>query len=171
MLGAIQLGDLEQTILSTSKACIFTHPFECASCGALLVLLGIIMNNSLSAYWQVLIKKSGRTIEHLAPNSDVVNLKCFSFEVAFIYPFIKKQLIRTLRTPSEWRSFPSCLVILYQPFIGKKGTCRVPLLDSKLVRLRYTVLPHLKSSGPSSSLTALRMLKPVLWTLNPVEPQ
>ena len=39
------------------------------------------MNNSLSARRQVLIKKSGRIIEHLAPNSEVVNLKCFSIEV------------------------------------------------------------------------------------------
>ena len=45
-------------------------------------------NNSLSAHRQVLIKKSGRTIERLAPNSEVVNLKCFSIEVAFTYPFI-----------------------------------------------------------------------------------
>ena len=40
------------------------------------------MNNSLSAHRQVLIKKSGRTIERLAPNSEVVNLKCFSIQVA-----------------------------------------------------------------------------------------
>ena len=46
------------------------------------------MNNSLSARQQILIKKSGRTIERLAPNSEVVNLKGFSIEVAFIYPFI-----------------------------------------------------------------------------------
>ena len=46
------------------------------------------MNNSLSAHRQVLIKKSGRTIERLTPNSEVVNLKCFSIHVAFIYPFI-----------------------------------------------------------------------------------
>ena len=36
------------------------------------------MNNLLSAHRQVLIKKSGRTIERLAPNSEVVKLKCFS---------------------------------------------------------------------------------------------
>ena len=46
------------------------------------------MNNSLSAHRQVLIEKSGRTIERPVPNSEVVNLKCFSIEVAFIYPFI-----------------------------------------------------------------------------------
>ena len=34
----------------------------------------------------MLIKKSGRTIERLAPNSEVVNLKCFSIHVAFNYP-------------------------------------------------------------------------------------
>ena len=44
------------------------------------------MNNFLSVRPQVLIKKSGRTIEHLPPNSEVVNLKFFSIEVAFIYP-------------------------------------------------------------------------------------
>ena len=66
------------------------------------------MNNSLSARRQVLIKKSGRTIERLAPNYEVVNLTCFSFEVAYIYPFIY------------------CLVILYQPFSGTKG------LDNKI---------------------------------------
>ena len=42
--------------LSTSKACIFTHPFERASGDALLVLLGNVMNNSLSVHRQVLIK-------------------------------------------------------------------------------------------------------------------
>ena len=46
------------------------------------------MNYSLSAHRQVLIKKSERTIERLAPNSEVVNLKCFSVQAAFIYPFI-----------------------------------------------------------------------------------
>ena len=46
------------------------------------------MNNSLSARRQVLIKESGRKIERLSPNSEVVNLKCFSIQVAFIYPFI-----------------------------------------------------------------------------------
>ena len=61
--------------LSTSKACIFTHPFERTSGGALLVLLGNVMNNSLSARWQELIKKSERTIERLAPNSSIFLLK------------------------------------------------------------------------------------------------
>ena len=42
------------------------------------------MNNSLSASQQVLIKKSGRTIERLASNSDVFHLMCFLFEVASI---------------------------------------------------------------------------------------
>ena len=74
------------------------------------------MNNSLSARRQVLIKMFGKTIESLAPNSEVVNLKCFSFEVAFIYPFIccfflikksdSKQGQDILKTPSEWQSFP-----------------------------------------------------------------
>ena len=44
------------------------------------------MNKSLSVLRQVLIKKSGRTIERRHPNFEVVNLKCFSIEVAFIYP-------------------------------------------------------------------------------------
>ena len=44
------------------KSVYFTHPFERASGGALLVLLGNVMNNSMSAHRQVLIKKSGRTI-------------------------------------------------------------------------------------------------------------
>ena len=42
------------------------------------------MNNSLSAHRQMLIKKSGRTIERLSPIYEVVNFKCFSIEVAFI---------------------------------------------------------------------------------------
>ena len=92
------------------------------------------MNNSLSAHPQVLIKKSGRTIERLVPKSEVVNFKCFSIQVAFIYPFIclkkkkkkkkdqdSKQGLDILKTPSEWRSFSRCLVILYQPFGGTKG--------------------------------------------------
>ena len=96
------------------------------------------MNSSLSAHRQVLIKKSGRTTERLPPNSEVDNLKCFSIQVAFIYPFIclKKHKKKTpkknndrdskqgqdiLKTPSEWRSFSRCLVILYQPFGGTKG--------------------------------------------------
>ena len=93
------------------------------------------MNNSLSAHRQVLIKKSGRTIERLAPNSEVVNLKCCFFQVDFIYTFIclfffikkirkdqdSKQGQDILKTPSEWRSSSRCLVILYQPFGGRKG--------------------------------------------------
>ena len=42
------------------------------------------MNNSLLARRLVLIKKvwkTRRTIERLAPNSEMVNLKCFSFEL------------------------------------------------------------------------------------------
>ena len=46
-----------------------------------LVLLGSVMNNSLSARRQVLIKKSG-TIEHLAPNSEVVNLNYLTVSIA-----------------------------------------------------------------------------------------
>ena len=42
------------------------------------------MNNSLAEQRQVLIKKSGRTIERLAPNSEVVNLKCFSIESVLV---------------------------------------------------------------------------------------
>ena len=62
------------------------------------------MNNSLSAHRQVLIKKSGRTIERLAPNSEVVNLKCFSLEEAFIYPFIcQKQTNKTKRSGQQAR--------------------------------------------------------------------
>ena len=90
------------------------------------------MNNSLSAHWQVLIKKSGRTIERLAPNSEVVNLKCFSIQVASFHLSFhmckkkkndqdSKQGQDILKTPSEWRSFSRCLVILYQPFGGTKG--------------------------------------------------
>ena len=40
MLRAIQLGDLEQTNPLASKVCNFTHPFECVSSVAPLVLLG-----------------------------------------------------------------------------------------------------------------------------------
>ena len=46
------------------------------------------MKNLIVGASAVLIKKSGKTIECLAPNSEVVNLKCFSIEVAFIYSFI-----------------------------------------------------------------------------------
>ena len=63
------------------------------------------MNNSLSAHRQVLIKNSGRTIERLASNSEVVNLKCFSIQVAFIYPFIclKKQKTKKKRSGQQAR--------------------------------------------------------------------
>ena len=76
------------------------------------------MNNSLSAHRQVLIKRSGRIIERVAPKSEVVNLKCFFIQVAFIYPFKKKQKKkrsgqqarpRHPETPSEWRLFPGAL--------------------------------------------------------------
>ena len=86
--GVNSMWGIGSLTLSTSKACIFTHPFERASGVARLVLLGNRHEHSLSAQRQVLIKKSGRTIERLAPNSEVVNLKCFSIQVAFIYPFI-----------------------------------------------------------------------------------
>ena len=60
------------------------------------------MNNSLLEHRQVLIKKSGRTIERLAPNSEVVNPKFFSIQVAFIYPFIcLKIFFLTIRTASK----------------------------------------------------------------------
>ena len=50
-------------------------------------------------------------------------------------------------------------------------TYRVPLLDSKLVRLCYAWYYRIKSpSGPSSALTALGMPQPSFWTLNAVEP-
>ena len=50
-------------------------------------------------------------------------------------------------------------------------TYRVPLLDSKLVRLRYAWYYHIKSpSGPSSALTVLGTPQPSFWTLNAVEP-
>ena len=48
---------------------------------------------------------------------------------------------------------------------------RVPLLDSKLVRLCYAWYYRIKSpSGPSSTLTVLRMPHPSFWTLNAAEP-
>ena len=74
------------------------------------------MNNSLSAHRQVLIKKSGRTIERLVPNSEEVNLKCFSsFHLSFHMLKKKKEQKKKkdqdskqgqdiLKTPSEWRS-------------------------------------------------------------------
>ena len=52
------------------------------------------------------------------------------------------------------------------------STYRVPLLDSKLVRLRYAWYYRIKSpSGPSSALTALGTPQPSFWTLNAVEPR
>ena len=49
---------------------------------------------------------------------------------------------------------------------------RVPLLDSKLVRLRYAWYYRIKSpSTPSSALAALRTPQPFFWTLNAVEPR
>ena len=54
----------------------------------------------------------------------------------------------------------------------KDTTYRVPLLDSKLVRLRYVWYYRIKSpSGPSSVLTALGTPQPSFWTLNAVEPR
>ena len=51
------------------------------------------------------------------------------------------------------------------------STYRVPLLDSKLVRLCYAWYYRIKSpSGPSSVLAALRTPKPSFWALNEVEP-
>ena len=89
------------------------------------------MNNSLSAHRKMLIKKSGRTIERLAPNSEVVvNLKFFSIQVAFIYPFIMLFFCCCfLRSGQQARPrypenskrvsiFSRCLVILY---LGRKG--------------------------------------------------
>ena len=76
----------------------------------------------------MLIKKSGRTLECLSPNSDVVNLKCFSFEVPFILNQDSKQGQDLLKTPSEWRSFSRCIVIFFQvhsdplPAIRQGGT-------------------------------------------------
>ena len=101
------------------------------------------MNNSWLAHRQVLIKKSGRTIERLAPNSEVVNLKCFSIQVAFIYPFIqtnkKKQLTGQQARPRHPENskqvtiFSRCLVILYQPFSGTKGL--KPTCDTRSIHL------------------------------------
>ena len=51
-------------------------------------------------------------------------------------------------------------------------TYRVPLLDSKLVRLRYAWYYRIKSpSGPSSALAALGTPQPSFGTLNAVEPR
>ena len=84
------------------KSVYFYTLFRARERRALLVLLGNVMNNPLSARRQVLIRKSGRTIERLALNSEVVNLKYFSIKLAFIYPFIcfKKQK-RKIRTTSK----------------------------------------------------------------------
>ena len=52
------------------------------------------------------------------------------------------------------------------------STYRVPLLDSKLVRLRYAWNYRIKSpSGTSSALAALGTPQPSFWTLNAVEPR
>ena len=54
----------------------------------------------------------------------------------------------------------------------KDSTYRVPLLDSKLVRLRYAWYYRIKSPlGPSSALTALGTQQPSFGTLNAVEPR
>ena len=51
---------------------------------------------------------------------------------------------------------------------GMDSTYRVPLLDSKLVRLRYAWYYHKSPSGRSSALATLRMPQPSFWTLNAV---
>ena len=52
------------------------------------------------------------------------------------------------------------------------STYRVPLLDSKLVRLHYAWYYRIKRpSGPSSTLAALGTPQPSFWTLNAVEPR
>ena len=54
----------------------------------------------------------------------------------------------------------------------KDSTYRAPLLDSKLVRLRYAWYYRIKSpSGPSSGLAALGTPQPSFVTLNAVEPR
>ena len=54
----------------------------------------------------------------------------------------------------------------------KDSTYRVPLIDSKLVRLRYAWYYRIKSpSGPSSVLAALGTPQPSFRTLNAVEPR
>ena len=54
----------------------------------------------------------------------------------------------------------------------KDTTYRVPLLDSKLVRLRYAWYYRIKSpSGLSSTLAALGTPQPSFGTLNAVEPR
>ena len=58
------------------------------------------------------------------------------------------------------------------PLGPKDYTYRVPLLDSKLVRLRYAWYYCIKSpSGHSSALTVLGMPQPSFGTLNTVEPR
>ena len=58
------------------------------------------------------------------------------------------------------------------PLRLKDSTYRVPLLDSKLVRLRYAWYYRIKSpSGPSSALAALGTPQPSFWTVNAVEPR
>ena len=54
----------------------------------------------------------------------------------------------------------------------KDSTYRVPLLDSKLVRLHYAWYYRIKSSsGPSSAFAALRTPQPSFGTLKAVEPR
>ena len=58
------------------------------------------------------------------------------------------------------------------PLVLMDSTYRVPLLDSKLVRLHYAWYYRIKSpSGPSSALAALGTPQPSFWTLNAVEPR
>ena len=58
------------------------------------------------------------------------------------------------------------------PLELKDSTYRVPLLDSKLVRLRYAWYYRIKScSGPSSTLAALGTPQLSFATLNAVEPR
>ena len=53
----------------------------------------------------------------------------------------------------------------------RKASETLPLLDSKLVRLRCAWYYRIKSpSGPSSVLAALGTPQPSFWTLNAVEP-
>ena len=52
------------------------------------------------------------------------------------------------------------------------STYRVPLLDYKLVRLRYAWYYRIKTpSGPSSALAAFGTPQPSFWILNAVEPR
>ena len=69
--------------------------------------------------------------------------------------------------PWKWNS-----TYRVHPLGLKDSTYRVPLLDSKLVRLCYAWYYHIKSpSGPSSALAALGTPQPSFWTLNEVEPR